>query len=311
MKETPAKPYISPHNSLHNPRGYFGSGTATLLTVIAVAAAFAAAIGIFSDAGPGPREHQSVRGETVPIYGYGPYRHMSADVAVQGIGQDYVTLFIAVPLLVGVAVATLRREGTRPAGSLRRRLLLAGITGYFFVTYLFYMLMGTYNYLFLVYLVLAGSAFFALARILLSIDSSALAASVDTSAPTGISGLFLMVNAVLIALMWLGVVVPPLLDGTIYPEGLDHYTTMVVQGLDLSILLPLSLISGVLLRRRTPLGLVLGPTYLVFLALLMTALSAKIIAMAITGVNVIPAVFIIPAINSVTIVLAVTLFRRL
>jgi hypothetical protein len=147
MKETPAKPYISPHNSLHNPRGYFGSGTATLLTVIAVAAAFAAAIGIFSDAGPGPREHQSVRGETVPIYGYGPYRHMSADVAVQGIGQDYVTLFIAVPLLVGVAVATLRREGTRPAGSLRRRLLLAGITGYFFVTYLFYMLMGTYNYL--------------------------------------------------------------------------------------------------------------------------------------------------------------------
>lgn len=77
---------------------------------------------------------------------------------------------------------------------------------------------------------------------------------------------FLVFNAVAIGLMWLQVVVPPLLDGSIYPAQLQHYTTLIVQGLDLGLLLPLSAVSGVLLMRRTPMGCLLGPVYLVFLS---------------------------------------------
>jgi len=44
---------------------------------------------------------------------------------------------------------------------------------------------------------------------------------------------------------------------------------------------------------------------------LMSALSAKIIAMGLHGVNIVPAVFIIPTINMITIFLAIQGVRRL
>ncbi|MBN1446411.1 MAG: hypothetical protein JXA28_00670, partial [Bacteroidetes bacterium] len=109
-----------------------------LVTVIAVLSAVAAVAGIFSTGGPGPWEHESVRGLTVRIDGQGIYRHMSADVAPQGRAQDVVTLIIAVPLLLTAFVFARR-------GSVRARLLLTGVLMYFLVTYLFYLAMGTYN----------------------------------------------------------------------------------------------------------------------------------------------------------------------
>jgi len=108
------------------------------------------------------------------------------------------------------------------------------------------------------------------------------------------AGSFLIFNGLAIGLLWLGRVVPPLIDGTIYPEGLDHYTTMIVQGFDLALLLPLSIVSGFLLYQRNEAGILLGIVYLVFLSILMTSLTAKIIYMGILGQNIIPVVFIIP-----------------
>ncbi|MEX2444694.1 MAG: hypothetical protein WD492_13890 [Alkalispirochaeta sp.] len=72
----------------------------TLVVVIAVAATAAAITGIVSAGGPGPRIHETFRGTEVTLYGRGIYRHMSADVAIQGIAQDVVTVAIAVPLLL-------------------------------------------------------------------------------------------------------------------------------------------------------------------------------------------------------------------
>ncbi|MBW6477908.1 MAG: hypothetical protein K0B37_00645 [Bacteroidales bacterium] len=52
-------------------------------------------------------------------------------------------------------------------------------------------------------------------------------------------------------------------------------------------------------------------TYMVFLSSLMTALTAKIIAMANHGVNVIPVVFIIPVINLITITCAALMIKNI
>ncbi len=321
--------------------------TFIMVVTIAAAAAIAATTGIVSSGGleraAAAETHVSVRGESIPLFGNGVYRHMSADVAVQGIGQDVVTLLLGVPLLLVVGMlalssgAVVRADGKtraaagpeavspadakaqakarphKPQNGIHRlpaHLALAGIVGYFFVSYLFYMLMGTYNVLFLLYAFLAGMSFFTLARLMLGLDPETVAKAVAGNAPTSGAGIFLIVNALLVAFMWLGVVVPPLFDGTLYPQGLDHYTTLVVQGMDLSILLPLSFVTGIMIRRRTPLGTLLGPVYLVFLSILMVALTAKIVAMAATGVSVIPAVFIIPTITIVAIVVTVRLLRR-
>lgn len=268
-------------------------GPVNLLLLATVMLAFIASLtGILSKAGPGPYPYTSIRGQAIPIYGRGIYQHMSADVAIQGIAQDYVTLLMGIPALL-IAWWGARR------GSLRHRLLLGGVLGYFFVTYLFYTAMGMYNELFLVYVTLLGLSFFALLATLLSVEPASLPDRFSAAAPTRFTGGFLQINAVLIALLWLSVVVPPLLDGTIYPAALQHYTTLIVQGFDLGLLLPLSFVAGWLLVRRRPLGYLAGTVYIVFLAILMTALVAKLLAMARTGVSVVPAIFIIPVLMAV------------
>ncbi len=258
-----------------------------LVVCIAVAAIMAASIGIFSTGGPGPHDFTSIHGKTVKIYGKGIYQNMSAEMAPQGIAQDYVTLFIAVPLLIVSLLITLK-------GSLKARFLLSGVLGYFLVTYMFYLAMAVFGPLFLVYAFLFGTSFFALSLSLISIGVDNIPASFRPSTPVRFSGGFLVFNAIAIALLWLSIVVPPLLDGSIYPPSVEHFTTLIVQGFDLGLLLPLAAVSGILLIRKRPWGFLLGPVYLIFLSLLMTALVAKIIAMGLLGYNVIPAVFIIP-----------------
>jgi hypothetical protein len=263
--------------------------TITILVIcIAIVAAIASSMGVFTNDGVG-YAYQSIRGETIQIYGKGIYKHMSADIAAQGIAQDYVTLFIGVPLLF-IALMWAKK------GSLKGRFLLAGVLGYFFLTYLFYLVMGMYNYLFLVYSFLMGTTFFAFAfaLTLLSFDLEATPSVFSEKTPTKFAGVFLIFNAFAIASLWLNIVIPPLLDGSIIPKEVAHYTTLIVQGMDLGLMLPLSFVSGWLLLKKTPFGYLMGTTYLIFLSLLMTALCAKIIAMGLLGSNIFPAIFIIP-----------------
>jgi hypothetical protein len=132
----------------------------------------------------------------------------------------------------------------------------------------------------------------------------------DTILPVKLLGGFLIFNALAIGGMWLQVVVPPLINDVL-PIDLDHYTTLIVQGLDLALFLPISFISGVFMVKKLPLGYLLGPVYFVFLTLLMTALTGKIIGMALVGVNVIPVIFIIPTINLITILCSIIIFKNI
>ena len=258
--------------------------------MIAAASVICTTAGIFTHEGPGRYEYESIRGKTVIIYGEGIYRDMSADVAVQGIAQDYVTLILAVPMLL-YSLFSARK------GSLKGQFLLAGTAGYFFITYLLYTLMAMYNFLFPVYLILLGSSFFTLFLAISSFDFSSIKKHFDNKTPVKTAGGFLVFTASMISLMWLGVIIPPLFDGSVIPDAAQHYTTLVVQGLDLALLLPSAFVSAGLLLRGKGSGYIYTAVYLIFLSILMTALTAKIIAMGLGGVDIIPTVFIIPLIN--------------
>jgi hypothetical protein len=275
-----------------------------LVILIVLISGLAASVGIFSSGGEGEYAYTSIRGETIQIYGKGIYKHMSADVAIQGIAQDVVTLFIAIPVLIIALIGSLR-------GSRGSRYLLAGSAMYFFITYLFYLAMGMYNQLFLVYAALIGLSFFSLFLVLYQEGSGKIREHFSKKAPEKFSGSFLVFNAVAIALLWLSVVVPPLVDGSVYPDSLDHYTTLIVQGYDLGLLLPVAMVSGILLIRKRDLGYLSGTTYLVFLSLLMTALTAKLIAMAMNGVSVVPAIYIIPLFALTSLVCAISMLRSI
>ena len=181
---------------------------------------------------------------------------------------------------------------------------------YFVLTYLFYLVMSTYNIMFLPYVMLLSASFFALSLTLLSFDKKRLPAYFNPATPVKTAGAFLVLTAFAIALLWLSIVVTPLLDGTIIPLQVEHYTTLVVQGLDLSIFLPLGFVVGVLLIRQKKMGYLLAPVYFVFLSVLMTALTAKVYAMFMLGHSVVPVVYIIPAINLLTILCTVLLLSN-
>lgn len=271
-------------------------------TLVVIFSSIASGLGILSDFGPGEFLYESIRGKTIEIYGKGIYQHMSSDVAIQGIGQDYVTLFVALPLLILSLVGFYR-------GRTQAVFVLAGTLGYFFVTYLFYLAMGMYNVMFLFYVMLLCLSFFGLYLTLQNLFQIDLAKFFLGQTRYKFAGRFLIINSVLIAFLWLGIILPPLFDGTLYPPELQHYTTLIVQGFDLGLLLPAGFVSGLLLVRRKRQGLIYGTLYMVFLAILMSALSAKIVAMGINGVDIFPVVFIIPTINMITIFSAVQLIK--
>lgn len=258
-----------------------------LTLLLGVLAAAAAAAPFLLTGGPGPTTHLSVRGEEVVLHGEGPYRHMPADVAVQGLAQDLVTLLVAVPVLLA-ALAWARR------GSRAGHLALTGAVAYFLVQYVLYLAMATYNELFLLWVALVGVAFQLLVRLLLARPPEAWTVAADPPGARRYVGGFLLVNGTLIALLWLSVVVPPLLSGALYPAGLAHLTTMVVQGFDLALFLPPSLLAGWTYLKRRPPGDLLAPVYAVFLSLQMTALLAKILWMHAVGVSAGPALVLIP-----------------
>lgn len=266
----------------------------TLLTaIIALFSTAAAATGIFSKGGPGEYDITSVRGENVTIYGKGLYQHMSADVAIQGIAQDWITLVLAVPLLL-FSLYLARK------GSIKGRLMLSGVLLYFLLTYLFYLVMAMYNTFFLGYVILLSSSFFAFTLSILSLNPEEISSHFKQKVPVKLLGGFLIFNSCLIGLMWLSVVFPTVINGSI-PVDVEHYTTLVVQGFDLSLFLPIGFLSGLFFIKRKAFGYVCAPVYFVFLSILMTALSAKIVAMTLVGVNAFPAILIIPVINLTTI----------
>lgn len=195
-----------------------------------------------------------------------------------GIAQDIVTLILAIPLLK--LSFTFARKG-----SLKWRLVLAGVLLYFLFTYLLYMVLIMYNELFLIYVLLASLSFYAFVLTMLSFDLRKLATSFDKKLAVKFVGGFLIFIAIVVGLNWFGRIIPSLLDGSIIPEGIEHYTSLPVQGLDLAFMLPTAFLSGLLLIRRNEYGFLLAPVFLNFLVLMMTAIGAKIIGQAFRGVE--------------------------
>lgn len=282
MHETTGHPALPPAHELLISRGF----RLLILAIALLAIGVAAAPFVFTG-GPGPSQHVSVRGDVVELYGYGPYRHMPADVAVQGLAQDLVTLLVAVPLLlVGL---WLSRRGSRVG-----YFVLTGTVAYLFIQYFLYLAMATYNELFLAWVALLMLSAQALVRLLLHGVGKFGASSSASPGARRYVGAFLIGSAVLIGLLWFSVLVPPLLDGRLYPDGLNHLTTMIVQGFDLALFLPPAILAGYYYLRGRPAGELLAPVYAVFLTLQMTALLAKIGWMTVVGADAGPALVIIP-----------------
>ncbi len=126
-----------------------------ILPLIAVLALVAASMGLFYSAEGKPYPFTNHRGETVMINGRGLYYYDTVSSAAQQRGNDVITLFVALPMLVTSTWLSCRN-------SLRGRLLLTGTLGFFLYTYMSMSMLTAFNALFLVYVALFSLSMYAL-----------------------------------------------------------------------------------------------------------------------------------------------------
>jgi hypothetical protein len=245
---------------------------------ILLLALLAAGAGIFWQRSGAPSEFTTLRGETFILFGRGLYRYDTVSYAAQAIGQDAATLLVGIPLMfLGLLLAR--------KGSLRGELLLAGGLGYMLYTYTSYSFLSAYNEFFLVYVALFSLSLFAFILALSGMNTERVSRSVSGGMPRRGIAVFLLLLAAFLTLAWLGRIVPPLLAGT-PPPGLETYTTLVIQALDLGIIIPVSVVTAVLLWQKKPWGYTLTSVLLVKALMMGAALVAMIIAQVWAGVSV-------------------------
>lgn len=224
-----------------------------------------------------PYETVNLRGESALIQGSGLYRYDTVSMASQASAQDYVTLFIGVPLLVLATI--LARKG-----SLRGRLLLAGSLAYFLYTYTSYSFGLAYNALFLVYIALFALVLFAFILALMTLDIPTLPESFSPRLPRRLIALFLFALGTFLLTAWLERIVSAALANH-SPYGLETNTTLVIQVLDLGLVVPVSLLGGILLWQGRPWGYLLSSIVLIDGLTYFLALLAMIIGEILAGVQ--------------------------
>jgi hypothetical protein len=248
-----------------------------LAALIAALALIAAGTGLFWQNVGSPFTFTTLRGQTVETYGRGLYHFDTRFMGAGNRGTDAVTLVLGIPLLI---VATLRYRG----GSLRWGLLLVGTLAYFLYVYASLALNAAYNNLFLVYVALFSASLFAFVLAYTSIDLPALQAHFLPSLPRRGPALFMFASGLVTLMIWLGPLLSALLQGQ-PPALLGSSTTMVTDALDLGVITPATIISGILILRRAPLGYLIAFALLVLEMLLAPMIAAQTVSQALAGVS--------------------------
>lgn len=273
-----------------------------LIPFIFVLTLFATLAGLWPAQGT-PYPLTTFRGEPVTINARGLYYWDTVSSAAQMQANDLVALVLGLPLLALSFWLTLR-------GSLRGRILLAGTLGFILYTYITMAFGAHYNALFVVYVALMSLSLFAFVLVMMSFDIESLPAHFSDKLPRGwIAGL-LFFAAAFLSLAWLGRIAATFTPDAI--PSLENTTSMFIQAMDLGIIVPVCLLSGILLLRRHPWGYLLASVGLMKFLTMGTAVSLMALNMARVGVPVSPVeVVVFPAIALANLVMVALLLKNI
>jgi len=241
-----------------------------LIPLIAVLAVITAGVGLFSQGGDSPFLFTTIHGNTVEMYGRGIYRNDSLFVGALLRGTDAITLFVSLPLLL-VGYLSYRR------GSLRGSVFLLGILLYFLYIGVTYTFSAIFNSLFLVYTALFSASLFATIIALTTFDTQYLTTKVTSGMPHRGIAIFMFVAGLGTLMLWLSELIGPLMTGQA-PANLGPYTTMFTHGFDSAVITPATVIAGIFLLQRKPLGYLLAAPLLI----LCTSIGVTVISQTIS-----------------------------
>ncbi len=210
------------------------------------------------------------------VFMSGFYRD-SASYVAQARGQDLISLFIALPMMIVASWLSGR-------GSTAARLVWFGGLAYLLYTYIFFAFDMRFNSLFLVYVALVACSLYGLIGGLVSANKLAIKTMFSERTPVRGVSTYLAVVMVLFYFMWLSEVLPASLGGWI-PQSVQEGGTPTngVHVLDMAWILPALGLTATQLWRRRPVGYLLAGACLAFLTLLVLAILGMIVAMALEG----------------------------
>jgi hypothetical protein len=204
------------------------------------------------------------------------YEGETESFIAQDAGQNLVNLVLAIPLLA-LSLYWFR------AGSEKARYIWMGTLFYFVYTYLSAVMLFAFNRLFLVYVAIFSTAMWAMILVFVDMDLRSLHIDISSKVSRNTACvLFFLVGMIL--LLWLPEIVSLSISGEASERlAQDGQRTYVITALDLGLLVPLGLISGLLVTKREPLGYVLAPVLLIKGMTLAVAVISMIVFMVVAG----------------------------
>ena len=207
------------------------------------------------------------------------YEREVLSLAVQGMGQDIVNLFIVVPLLI-LTLTGIHRENKRSY------FIFTGILFYVVYSFFIYTLGIHFNALFLLYCLTLGTSLYLFILMIIELSRMEVQNGFSHQASVKPVAVFFIILAALFYALWLKDVVPAILKNTL-PESVRDYQILVnpVHVLDMSIVLPGLIITSLLLFKKHKYGFVFAPVFLVFITVLAAALIGMAVMMKWKGIN--------------------------
>jgi hypothetical protein len=227
-----------------------------LVPLIVIIAAVAALTGLFAQGGDGRSTFTTLHGQTVEIYGKGLYRFDTVFFAATFKGVDVITLVISLPLLI-IAFVSYRRNSPRGG------LLLLSALPYFVYIGASMTFSAAFNRIFLLYVALFSTSIFTFIGLATSVDPESLSKHLLPGLPYRGTAIFMFIAGFGTLLLWLSDLIGPLTTGS-PPTNLGPYTTMFTHGFDSAVITPATILTGIYLLRRRPIGYLFAAPLLVF-----------------------------------------------
>jgi lysylphosphatidylglycerol synthetase-like protein (DUF2156 family) len=199
------------------------------------------------------------------------YQRELPSLAAQGIGQDFVNLFVGGPILL-VALLFMNR------GSKTASWIFGGMVFYYLYSYIIYTFGIRHNNLFLVYCATLALSTYIFVFWVHYNSGLEIASWFSQAPPRKATAIFMLAIAGMFYVIWLKDIVPPLLRGEA-PQFVieNNYATNPVHAIDLSFALPGVILTAILLLKDHKLGYLLTPVVLVFIIILTVALIGMMV----------------------------------
>ncbi|HCW52236.1 MAG TPA: hypothetical protein DG753_00520 [Clostridium sp.] len=216
--------------------------------------------------------------EEIELYQKGLYHRDSVSMATQAIAQDIVTLIIGIPMAL-ISLFLINKENKKGI------FLLTGIIGYFLYTYTSYSFLAFFNSFYLVYLAIMALSFYDFILCICELNRYRLKDEFSDKFPQKGLSIFLYITGIVIGLIWLGRIIPAIINNSA-PVGLEHYSTLAIQTLDLGVVVPACFVTGYLLRKGKQMGYLFSIVLVIKAVTMTAAVSAMAISMKLHAVEV-------------------------